>query len=138
MGAGDLITKTIRHDDWDKGEQVVITELRYGDSVELTSVAMHDLSMGEMDDKEKIKAIKLGALDMALPTLALMEKCIVSWTLTKDGKIMKLNLENIKLISGRYGDYIADQIEELNPKRDDEFPDASGNSIQDGQGETST
>jgi len=133
MGAFDQLTKTIKDETWDDGEEVVITELLYGDSVTLQSASLANLSMADMSDKEKQQSVKMGELDLGLPVIGLMEKCIVSWTLKKNGKVLPVTAENIRLLPARYGDYIAKQIEEMNPTRDEQFPGKSGIGSEKGQ-----
>lgn len=133
MGAFDKVTKKIHDSSWDKDEEVVITELLYGDSVILQSAAMAELSMSEMQDEEKRNALKMGELELDLPVIGLLEKCIVSWTLKNNGKVVPVTPENIKKLPAHYGDYIAEQIEELNPTRDKEFPNTSGTSGKEGK-----
>jgi hypothetical protein len=118
MGAGDLIQKTIKDKTWDKGEEVVIREMTYAESSQLTTMAMSDLTAGDVDSEEKIQAVKVASLDMARPLLATLEMCIVSWTLTKNGKVMEVNPENIAGIKGAYGDFIMEEINKLNPEPD--------------------
>ena len=136
MGAFDKLTKTIKHESWDEGEEVVITELLYGDSVALQSASLANLSMADMSDKEKQQSVKMGELDLSLPVVGLLQKCIVSWTFKKNGKVLPVTPENIKALRGHYGDYIAEKIEELNPTRDEQFPRGLGVGGEKGQDTT--
>jgi hypothetical protein len=138
MGAGDLIQKTIKDKTWDKGEEVVIREMTYAESSQLTTMAMSDLTAGDVDSEEKIQAVKVASLDMARPLLATLEMCIVSWTLTKNGKVMEVNPENIAGIKGAYGDFIMEEINKLNPEPDAEFQKDSDDSLSDRDRKTTT
>lgn len=137
MGAGDLTQRTIRHKAWDKGEEVVIRELDYKETASLTAIAAEDISAIDMEDKNKREALKVGDMNMGRTQLATLEMSIVSWTLTRKGKIMKLNPSNIASIKGWVGDYIMEEIDKFNPDLDEDFPDEPGADTQ-GQGEVST
>lgn len=126
MGAFDLEQRTIRHSSWVKGEEVVIREMTFAESARLTSIAMADVSMGDVDDKEKIAAMKMGELDMGRPQIETLQMCIVSWTFKQSGKVMSVTLPNIKKMKGTYGDFIYEEIDKFNPEPDADFPEASG------------
>jgi hypothetical protein len=134
MGAFDLRTRTIRHKSWDKGEEVVIRELTYGESTSLTAIAAADISALDMEDEERRKQLKVGDMDMGRSQLATLEMSIVSWTLSKSGKVMPLNEKNIALIKGHYGEFIMEEIDKFSPDIDDDFPGEPGTSTQ-GEGE---
>jgi len=136
MGAFDLEQRTIRHSSWAKGEEVVIKEMTYAESARLTSIAMSDLSMGDVDDKEKIAAMKMSELDMGRPQIETLQMCIVSWTFKQGGKAMPVTLPNIKKMKGSYGDFIYEEIDKFNPEPDADFPAASGKGSE-GAGEVS-
>jgi hypothetical protein len=134
MGAFDLVQKTVRHKSWDKGEEVTIREMTFGQSTQLTAIAMADVAMGDVDDKEKVKSLKMGELDMGKAPQTTLEMCIVSWTFKKNGKPVPVTPANIKAIRGHYGDFILEEIEKFNPEPDAEFQDDSGEQAPTGQG----
>ncbi len=135
MGAGDLITRTIRHKSWDKGEEVVIRELSALESASLTAIAAEDISAIDMEDEQKRKSLKVGDMNMGRSILATLEMSIVSWTLTRDGKVMKLSAANIASIKGSVSDFITEEIDKFNPDVDDDFPGQSGTGTQ-GEGKS--
>lgn len=122
MGAGDLITKTIRQDNWDAGEEVVIRETTYGENL-----AMLDAATTRVDGEDILNNTEFAQLNLA--------KSVVSWTLTKDGKIMKLNDAGFKAIKGHVAFFIMEEIDAFTPKKDAEFRDEPGNGTQ-GQGDS--
>lgn len=109
MAAFDMVTKTIHHEEWDDGEEVVIKELTYGEHTKISRGCTKN--NGDLDE------LKLA--DMMLVT------SIISWTFRQDGKEAKPNLENIKALPTSYVNYIANQIGEFIVVVDDDFPDKS-------------
>jgi len=127
MAIFDLKEKTIQHPEWDKDEKVVIREITYAESAQLTGAAMGDLLMGDMEDEAKRKRLKMDLLDMSASQIGTLEAAIVSWTFKRDGKIVPVDAKNISALPGWVGDYIAEEVESLNPKppTDAEFPVSS-------------
>lgn len=147
MGAFDLITKTIKSDEWDEGEEVVIREMTYAESLEMQQIMMSEMSMKELqafstqkkatmlhsDDGSgvDIKASQLNFTEMALSK---MERCIVSWTFQQDGKPIPVSRRSIQMLGTKYGTFINKKIEEINPNLDAEFQGESESDLQEGQG----
>lgn len=118
MGAGDLRTKTLRHSSWDDGEEVIIRDVTYAENLAMLEACTIKIE-GKEDEIDNTKFSNL-----------LLAKSIVSWTLTKDGKVMKLNQSSFDAIKGWVMTYIMEQIGELSPKTDEDFPNPTGNGAQ--------
>jgi len=117
MGAGDLEQKTIRHSSWDEGEEVIVRAPLYGENLDM--LAACTIKHADKDDE----------LDNAKFANMTLKTCIVSWTLTKGGKIMKLN-GDFRPIKGHVVTFIMTEIEGFNPKPDTDFPAETGEGAQ--------
>ena len=112
MSAFDVVTKTIRHDSWDEGEEVVIKEPTYGENTKISKDCTKN--NGDLDE------LKLADMMLVIS--------IVSWTFKQNGKEAKLDLQNIKALPTSYVTFIAEQIGAFAINADDEFPNESGTS----------
>ena len=129
MGAFDLQTKKIQYKGdkdgngaWNDDEYVIIRELCYGDLLKLQNSMMDNVTLGESQDKVLREQIKLGTLGIDMQQLRKIESCIDEWTLTgASGKKMQVSIENIRKLNNASGQFIMEQIQELNPERDDDF-----------------
>ena len=126
MGAFDTAQKTIRDEGWDAGEEVVIRELTYGEQIEIDKISLSGLTLEQTKDKTRREQVTFGSLATDKQALAKMQACIVSWTFEQGGKTLPINAKTIMSLRSSYGAYIAAQIEELNPTRDEDFQDESG------------
>jgi hypothetical protein len=122
MAAFDVIQKTIRHESWDTDEEVVIRELTYGEQVKINNSMMGNVTIGEAQDETKREQILMGTLNLDKQHIDKMKMCIVSWTFKQNGKPLPVTVDTLRALKASYGDYIQEQIEELNPTRDEEFP----------------
>ncbi len=120
MAAFDVVTRIIRHDSWDEGEEVVIKEPTYGESMKMAKASTK--GNGEIDE------FKMG--DMMLIN------GIVSWTFTRDDDAVEINLPNIKSLPISYVTFIAEEIGEFTIPVDEDFPGGIGADTQ-GQGQVS-
>ncbi len=111
MGAFDLVERTIHHESWGEGEEVVIRELTYGETTKITKSCTGD--DGELDEHK---------LADTMLTIG-----IVSWTFSKNGEVAKVNLATIRDLPTNYITFIAKELGEFAVDIDDDF-----------QGETAT
>jgi len=124
-----LETATVHADWWADGMTVTVTELSY-EAVQTT--AKHLINAKTPLPKNKREANRListyGDLDTANQQFHTTLAGIVSWTFTNDkGEPMPVTLENVKKLRAADAKFIEEAIDALNPDRDEEFPDDSGN-----------
>jgi hypothetical protein len=109
MGAWDVATKTIHHDSWDDGEEVVLKEPTYGETIDIQKTCTG--KDGELDE-------------VRLADMMLMAG-IVSWTFKRNGKVEKVTLPNIKALPTSYVTFIAQELGGFAVNADDDFPGQS-------------
>ena len=137
MAAFDIPTRAIRDDSWDKGEEVVIKELTFSESSKLNIGMLDEMTIGETEDEETRKQLKVGRFNFERQQVDKMNACIVSWTFKQNGKAIPVNIESIRMLGASYGDFIQKEIEVMNPTRDEKFQTKSG-AGDEGQGKTAS
>ena len=122
MGAFDtVIEQKIHSEEWDDNEWVVIREMTYIESVQHEQRPMLNMTIAQSQDKELQEKVKIGDMDVIGQVLEKMVICIKEWSFTQNGKPAPVNRETISKLPKKYGEFIAEKIEELNPTRGADF-----------------
>lgn len=127
-------TKTVTAEWWPDEFTVTVKQRSFGDDQDMQKANMGKFRM----PKSKADAARIAEnmeVDISLISINSLLYSIDSWTLSNNGETMPVDLESVRKLSNRDGDFIMAAIKELNPDADDDdFQGDGGIGSENGQG----
>jgi hypothetical protein len=134
--AGEMLTETVRGEDWPDGFEVVVQEISWTKQQKINQMGMPEGVRLPEDRHDKARFMAEFTTDrMNTPgyRLEILKAGVQSWTFV-DGAGNPVPLTNgaFEKLPGSWGDLIMDAIERLNPDRDEDFLDRNGSDDEPG------